>query len=187
MRPTPDSGGGQIALCPAPGTRLELGPIEVVRLAVAAPDDGDDLDVGRWQRRRTRMVGLELRLDAATLTEAARARRAALTAAGATEVTVRLGDDCVSVTAKVADGLASADVSMQAVLVGRGRLLRLLIGGIRVHGHLPTPSPLIAERLVAALVGGTTEGSDGLRAIGLLEYELDLANLIGWRLLPPAG
>ena len=182
LRPVPDSDRGQVELVPEPGQALAIGPLAIERLAVEASAD-DDLELARWQRRRTRLAAVVARLDLAALTDALAGRRDRLAAAGATEVTLAFTDDTVALTARIADGLAGAELSAHGALVSRGRVLRVVIGGVRVHGHLPTPAPIAVQRLLEA----ACDGLDAVRVVGLLELELDVATLATWRLLPPAG
>lgn len=193
LHPLPDRERGQIELAAGAGEALTIGPLVIDRLALAAGDAIDDGELGRWQRRRTRLASVRARVDAAALTAALAARRAALTAIGVGELTVTT-DDVIAVTARIADGLASADVSFQVGLSASGRMLRAIIGAIRVHGHLPTPAPLVVQRLIDAVLGDLGDAPrDGrgdpepIARAGLCEWVIDVAGLATWRLLPPAG
>ncbi|MBK9031265.1 MAG: hypothetical protein IPL61_08005 [Myxococcales bacterium] len=184
LSPMPDVPRGQIELVPAPGQHLAIGPLAIDRLALAAPSEGaGDLELARWQRRRTQLAAVSARVDAAALEAALATRREALAGAGITDVAIHFTDDTIAATARVADGLASAEVSFHAALVPRGRVVRVVVGGLRVHGHLPTPAPLIVQRLLEAACGG----GEGVRVVGLLELEVDVATVTTWQLLPPAG
>ncbi len=193
LHPLPDRERGQIELAAGAGEALTIGPLVIDRLALAAGDAIDDGELGRWQRRRTRLASVRARVDAAALTAALAARRAALTTIGVGELTVTT-DDVIAVTARIADGLASADVSFQVGLSASGRMLRAIIGAIRVHGHLPTPAPLVVQRLIDAVLGDLGDAPrDGrgdpepIARAGLCEWVIDVAGLATWRLLPPAG
>ncbi|MEZ4404799.1 MAG: hypothetical protein R3B06_32725 [Kofleriaceae bacterium] len=185
LRPSPDLPPGHVELTPAGGPPLALGPVTIERLTLAG-DAEDDLDLARWQRRRTRLAALTLRLDAGQLTALVAERADQLAAAGFTDVGLWTGGAQLGLTARVHDGLAVADLSARVALVPRGRTLRLLVGDIRVHGHLPTPGPLVAQRLVETL-GAAPDEAAVARTTSLLEVELDLAALVSWRLLPAAG
>ena len=91
--------------------------------------------------------------------------------------------------ARAADGLAAADVSFRIQLVHAGTQLRALASHIRVHGHLPTPGPVIADRMLAALLGATDAAGVAERphARGLCDVEIDLIGALLWHLMPPAG
>ncbi|MBL8620601.1 MAG: hypothetical protein JNK64_04830, partial [Myxococcales bacterium] len=186
LRPLPDRERGQIELAAGAGEPLAIGPLAIDRLALAAGDAIEDGELSRWQRRRTRLAAVRAHVDATALAEALAARRPALAAIGVTELTVTT-DDVVAVTARVADGLASADVSFQIGLCASGRMLRAIVGAIRVHGHLPTPAPLVVQRLIDAVLGDDRGDADPIRRAGLCEWVIDVAGLATWRLLPPAG
>jgi tetratricopeptide (TPR) repeat protein len=183
LRPTLDRDRGQVELALADGEPLALGPLVIERLALAAGPEATDQDVARWQRRRTRLAGLTLRIDEPALAAAVANRSRALAAAGVTDLALRVAEEGLALTAKVTDGLAAAELSAQLAVVARGRTVRVLLGSLRVHGHLPTPAPLVVQRALEVLVPG--EGP--LRVVGLLEVEVDLAELVAWQLLPPAG
>ncbi|MBK7073343.1 MAG: hypothetical protein IPH44_13670, partial [Myxococcales bacterium] len=75
-----------------------------------------------------------------------------------------------------------ADVSFQVGLCASGRMLRAIVGAIRVHGHLPTPAPLVVQRLIEAIVGDDDAATPRRSAApGLCEWVIDVA---GW---PPGG
>ena len=91
--------------------------------------------------------------------------------------------------ARAADGLAAADVSFRIQLANAGTHLRALASHIRVHGHLPTPGPVIADRILAALLGATDAPGvvERPHARGLCDVEIDLVGALLWHLMPPAG
>lgn len=197
------------------GVRLALGDLEAIgnlrvdlELEVPAAADEAALPAAqaleRYQRRRTRLGTLEVRVDQAALDRHVAARAAALAAAGFTDVRARIGEGEVSVTARVTDGLTSADVSFLVVAVARGGVVRVLATAARVHGHLPTPGPVLAHRILELGLGAPAApavdpiagrgeptapaaGRDGMRTAGLCEVELDAVTAILWRLLPAAG
>ncbi|HUQ06637.1 MAG TPA: hypothetical protein VM261_29240, partial [Kofleriaceae bacterium] len=191
------------------GVRLALGNLEAIAnlrvdLELEVPGDTAGTQVPatdivqRYQRRRTRLGALAVRVDQRALDLHVATRAAALAAEGYADVRARIGEGDISVTARVADGLASADVSFQIVAVARGGAVRLLATAVRVHGHLPTPGPLLAHRVLelalearAPVSPGASspglEGADRVTVIGLCEVELDAITAILWRLLPAAG
>lgn len=183
LRPAPDRDHGWVDLRPADGDVLRLGPLRIERLAVASEGASDD-DVARWQRRRTRLAALTVRLDADALAATVAERAEALAAVGVSQLAIRIDADALAVTAKITDGLAAAEVSAVAEPVARGRDLALLVGAVRVHGHLPTPAPLLVARILEVLVPAD---DDAVRITGLAELEVALAELAAWRILPPAG
>lgn len=143
----------------------------------------------RFQRRRTRLRALDVRIPAAALEERVAQVRRQLAALGVTQLQARLHDGFVSVRARAADGLAAADLSFRIQLVHAGTQLRALASMVRVHGHLPSPGPVIADRILGALLGATdTPGVvERPRVRGLCDVEIDLISGLLWHLMPPAG
>ncbi len=171
---------------------IAAGPLHIERLELDVTDLGTDpgsAAAERYQRRRTRLRALSIRALAATIDEHVEAARRHLAGLGITQVLVRLCDGFVSVRARAADGLAAADVTFRVHIANTGTHLRALASAIRVHGHLPTPGPVIADRILTALLGAT----DVLGVVerphtrGLCDVEVDLIGALLWHLLPPAG
>jgi Tfp pilus assembly protein PilF len=173
-------------------TELVAGPIVVERLELEVAEPGTDSGVDhaeRYQRRRTRLLSLAIRVPTATLDERVAHARRHLAGLGITNVAARLADGYVSVRARAADGLAASDVTFRILLANTGTQLRALASHIRVHGHLPSPGPVIADRILSALLGAT----DAVGVVerphvrGLCDVEVDLIGALLWTLLPPAG
>ncbi|MBV8760761.1 MAG: hypothetical protein JO257_25940 [Deltaproteobacteria bacterium] len=180
-------GVGRLAL-----TDQNVGALHVDRLELEVTDLGTDpgnAAAERFQRRRTRLRSLAVRLAPAALEERVEQVRRQLSGLGITNVHARLADGYVSVRARAADGLAAADVSMRIHAVHAGTHLRALASHIRVHGHLPTPGPVVADRVLAALLGATDAAGVAERphARGLCDVEIDLIGALLWNLMPPAG
>ncbi|HEX4450525.1 MAG TPA: hypothetical protein VH143_06635, partial [Kofleriaceae bacterium] len=184
-------GAGRLAL-----VELVAGPIIVERLELEVAEPGTDSGADhaeRYQRRRTRLRSLAIRVPNATLDDRVAHARRHLAGLGITNVAARLhaGDanGYVSVRARAADGLAAADVTFRILLANTGTQLRALASHIRVHGHLPSPGPVIADRILTALLGAT----DAVGVVerphvrGLCDVEIDLIGALLWALLPPAG
>ncbi len=176
-----------------------LGWLHVDRLELEIPDAGD-FDAAalpeRFQRRRTQLLIASLRVDARAIDARLVAAAPALAAQGVTAVVVRMLDGHAAITARVADGLAAADVSFRIHLAPSGLGVRVLCGEVRVHGHLPTPAPVLAHRILVTLLGAVEAvpgaASDGARAEqprvrGLCDVELDPLPALLWRLLPSRG
>ncbi len=163
--------------------RLEL---EVAELGT---DPGGTTPPERFQRRRTRLRSLTVKIPASAIEERVATVRRQLAALGVSQLSARLNDGFVSVRARAADGLAAADLSFRIQLVHAGTSLRALASVIRVHGHLPSPGPVIADRILAALLGATdTPGVvERPRVRGLCDAEIDLISGLLWHLMPPAG
>ena len=101
---------------------------------------------------------LTVRLAGHALEHRVAAVRKQLAALGITQVVARLNDGYVSVRARAADGLAAADLSFRMHVVSSGTHLRVLASHVRVLGHLPTPGPVLADRVLTALLGATDDG-----------------------------
>jgi lipopolysaccharide biosynthesis regulator YciM len=174
-------------------TQVGVGPIQIERLELEVSDLGTDpgpvVAAERFQRRRTRLSGLQLRIQATALGERVEAARRHLAGLGITQVHARLGDGFLSVRARAADGLATADLSFRVQLVCTSTQLRALASHIRVHGHLPTPGPVIADRILAALLGATDTAGvvERPRVRGLCDVEIDAVGAVLWHVLPASG
>ncbi|MCB9574757.1 MAG: hypothetical protein H6709_21990, partial [Kofleriaceae bacterium] len=164
--------------------------VHLDRLELEIPDSVEvDGDVERYQRRRTQLVVASLRVDQRAVEARVGLAAAALALQGVTALHVRLTDGAVSVTARVADGLAAADVSFRVLLAPSGLAVRALAGDVRVHGHLPTAGPVLAHRILATLLGASDEpsGAEVPRIRGLADVELQPLPALLWRLLPTRG
>ena len=167
-----------------------VGPLAVDTLELEVDDVGDPATTAdKLQRRRTRLRALTLHLGAAALDDRLAAVRRQLAGLGVTTVLARICDGYVSVRARATDGLAAADVSFHVQLVNAGTHLRALASHIRVHGHLPIPGPVIADRLLVALLGATDAAGvvERPHARGLCDVEIDLVGALLWQLMPPSG
>ena len=123
--------------------------VRVERLELAAPASGRaEAQPARLQRLRTRLAGLTLRVEQRGLDRHLATRATALARAGFGQVRGRIGEGDLAFTSRVSDGLATADVSFRVTALARGAAVRALAHTIRVHGHLPTPGPLLAHRLL---------------------------------------
>ncbi|MGE5185381.1 MAG: hypothetical protein ACM31C_25130, partial [Acidobacteriota bacterium] len=173
-------------------SELALGATVVERLELEVAELGTDpgtTRAERFQRRRTRLRKLAVRVPPAALAERVEAARRHLAGLGITQVHARPADGFISVRARAADGLATADLSFRVVLACSGTHVRALASHIRVHGHLPTPGPVLADRILVALSGATDAPgvSERPHARGLCDVELDVVGALLWQLMPPAG
>jgi hypothetical protein len=171
---------------------LAVGPVVVERLELEVTDLGTDPGVTpaeKFQRRRTRLRGLVVKMTIAALEERVDRVRKQLAALGLTQLNAKIGDGFVSVRARAADGLAAADISLRIQFVNAGANLRALATNIRVHGHLPTPGPIIADRVLTALFGATdlANVTERPHTRGLCDVEIDLVGALLWHLMPPSG
>jgi len=180
-------GVGRLAL-----VDLHAGPLHVERLELDVTDLGTNpgsAQAERYQRRRTRLRMLAVRAPAAALDAGIEGARRHLAGLGITQVAARLCDGFIAVRARAADGLAVADVTFRIQVANTGTHLRALASHIRVHGHLPTPGPVIADRILTALLGATDSAGvvERPHVRGLCDVEIDLVGALLWHLMPPAG
>ena len=180
-------GLGRLAL-----SDLTVGPLLVDRLELEVTDLGTDPGnavAEKFQRRRTRMRSITLRMTSAQLEARVEAVRRHLASLGVSQLSARLHDGFVSMRARAAEGLAAADLSFRIHFVSSGTHLRALASTVRVHGHLPTPGPVIADRVLVALLAATDAPNvvERPHARGLCDVEIDLVGAVLWHLLPPAG
>jgi tetratricopeptide (TPR) repeat protein len=173
--------------------RIERLELEIPELALdlrEAPDGGEPVAPERFQRRRARLRAAAFHIDPRAVERRLAEVAPALTRQGVSQAAVRCQSGHLAITARVADGLAAADVSLRIYLTGAGQTLRAVAGAVRVYGHLPTPGPVLAHRIMAAIVGapddGTTTGG-GPRLGGLCDVEIDALPAVLWRVLPPSG
>lgn len=169
-----------------------VGPLTLERLELEVTDLGTDpgnAAAERFQRRRTRLRSLSVKVAPAALDERVEQVRRQLAGLGITNLHARLADGYVSLRARAADGLAAADLSLRIHVVHAGTHLRALASHIRVHGHLPTPGPVLADRMLATLLGATDAAgiTERPHARGLCDVEIDLIGALLWNLMPPAG
>ena len=181
------AGVGRLVLAP-----MAVGPLAIGKLELEVADLGTDpgqAAAERFQRRRTRLRVLEVHARADALAARVAEVRKPLAGLGITQLAARLNDGFVSVRARAADGLAAADVSFRIVIANNGAHLRALASSVRVHGHVPTPGPVIADRILGALLGATeTPGViERPRTRGLCDVEIDLVGALLWNLMPPSG
>jgi len=181
------AGVGRLAL-----SDLPVGTVIVERLELEVAEMGTEpghAAAERYQRRRTGLRKLVGRVPQSALDERVESARRHLAGLGITAVQARLADGFASVRARAADGLATADVSFRVVIASSGTHLRALASHVRVHGHLPTPGPVLADRILVALTGATEAAGAGERPStrGLCDVELDVVGSLLWQLMPPAG
>ncbi len=180
-------GVGRLAL-----DSLPVGPLIVDRLELEVTDLGTDPGAAvaeRYQSRRTRLRAIAMRITASRLDERLEQVRRHLAGLGVSQISARLNDGFISIRARAADGLAAADLSFRIHFVSAGTHLRALASTVRVHGHLPSPGPLIADRILVALFGATDAPNvvERPHARGLCDVEIDLVGALLWYMLPPSG
>jgi Tfp pilus assembly protein PilF len=181
------AGVGRLAL-----EKLPVGSLIIDRLELDIAELGTDPGTQvpeRYQRKRTRLRSMAIRLSAQALDERVAACRKHLSGLGITQLSAKMNDGFVSVRARAADGLAAADVSFRVHIASAGTHLRALASTVRVHGHLPTPGPIIVDRILAALLGATDAAGvvERPHVRGLCDVEIDVVGALLWQVLPPAG
>ncbi len=168
------------------------GALVVDRLELEVTDLGTDpgpAAAERFQRRRTRLRALAVRATPSAIELRVDSVRRHLAGLGISQLAVKLHDGYVSVRARAADGLAAADLSFRIYVASAGPNLRALATTVRVLGHLPTPGPIIADRILSAILGATETAGilERPHARGLCDVEIDLVHALLWSLMPPAG
>ena len=180
-------GVGRLAL-----VDLHAGPLHIERLELDVTDlstNPGNTHAEKYQRRRTRLRMLAVRAPVAALEAGVEAARRHLAGLGITHVGTKLCDGFVAVRARAADGLAAADLTFRIQVANTGTHLRALASHVRVHGHLPTPGPAIADRILTALLDATDVVGvlERPHVRGLCDVEIDLIGALLWHLMPPAG
>ena len=180
-------GVGRLAL-----VDLQAGLLHIERLELEVTDLGTNpgaTQAERYQRRRTRLRRLAVRTSPAALEAGVDGARRHLAGLGITQVSAKLCDGYVAVRARAADGLAAADVTFRVEVANTGTNLRALASHVRVHGHLPTPGPVVADRILTALLDATDAAGvvERPHVRGLCDVEIDLVGALLWHLMPPAG
>ena len=180
-------GVGRLAL-----VDIHAGPLHIERLELDVTDLGTNpgtVQAEKFQRRRTRLRTLAVRAPVAALDAGVEAARRHLAGLGITHVGAKLCDGFVAVRARAADGLAAADLTFRIQLANTGTHLRALASHVRVHGHLPTPGPAIADRILTALLDATDVAGvlERPHVRGLCDVEIDMVGALLWHLMPPAG
>ncbi|MDX2092524.1 MAG: tetratricopeptide repeat protein, partial [Kofleriaceae bacterium] len=174
----------------------DLGPLQIERLELEVADPTTAITASqaapiaeRYQRRRTRLRSLALRISSLHLEARVAQVTRQLAGLGITQLSARLNDGFISVRARAADGLAAADLSFRVHFATAGSHLRALGSTVRVHGHLPTPGPVIADRILGALFSASDVPNlvERPHARGLCDVEIDVVGALLWQLLPPAG
>ncbi len=141
-----------------------------------------------FQRHRTRVRLASLRVDNLDLDRFLATRVGTLAELGVNQLEVRTCDGYLAAECRVREGPHVADLTFR-VSPARGDdpvSLRLVIHDARIYGFLPTPAPLVAHRIVAAILGAAGD-SGPARVEGLGLFTIAPLRTFLWNTLPPAG
>lgn len=178
------SGEGRLTLSGFAAGLFQVGQLELI-----VTDASADAEPQQYQNRRSQLRCLALRTTPVTLAERVAAAERELAGHGVTSLTARFCSGFISVCGHLVDGPSAAAVTFRIDLATAGRHLRALASDVRVHGYLPTPGPVIADRIAAALLGATeaSEFADRPRRRSLCDVEVDAISAALWHVMPPAG
>lgn len=178
------SGEGRLTL-----SGFAAGLFQVEQLELLVTDASIDAEPQQYQNRRTQLRSLALRTSAVTLGERVAVAERELAGHGITALTARFCSGFVSVCGHVVEGPSAAAITFRIDLAIAGRHLRALASEIRVHGYLPTPGPVIADRMLIALLGAeeASDFADRPRRRSLCDVEVDAIGAALWHVMPPAG
>jgi tetratricopeptide (TPR) repeat protein len=187
-------------------TRLNGGAagIHIARLELEIPNLRFPFDVSgdatRFQTRRCNLAGAELRLDEEEL-QAWLGTRAALERFGLTQLSARLVEGAVAVSARARVGERETALTARLRLCPDGQRLQVFVDEVRAFGFLPAPAPLLAVSLALGLGATSSDGEvarPGPAALlhhgepalvldGIDRITLNPIELLLWHALPPAG
>lgn len=169
-----------------------FGWLRVERLELDVPGLSLPVDLSAgpeiFQRHRTRVRLASLRVDNLDLDRFLASRVGTLAELGVDQLEVRTCDGYLAGECRVREGPHVADLTFR-VSPARGDdpvSLRLVVHDARVYGFLPTPAPLVAHRIAAALLGAAGDGGPA-RVEGLGLFAIAPLRTFLWNTLPPAG
>lgn len=170
--------------------------LEVPRVPDASgTENGADLPLERFQRRRTHVRAASLRIAPAGLHAYVNALQPRLHEAGLADMKVHCRDGFLSLAARVTEGKNKADATCRIYLAATGLDMLVLVDRPRVYGYLPSPMPLIAHRLCAGFLDVAAADAERTRAagsyyprtVGLGQFTLAPLHALLWNTMPPAG
>ncbi len=141
-----------------------------------------------YQRIRSEVVSAQLQMRQEHMNAYVAGCGAALSSLGVDELELRCCEDYVGLTARVRESALVADLSARLYFSSEGDQVRISCGQPRVYGHIDTPAPIIAHRLMRALFRVEDEryaGERGLADLMIRPLEAALFHCLpaaGWRL-----
>src|SRR5688500_13766441 len=147
-------GAGKLTL----GRRTFFGWLHLDRLELEVPNLRLPVDLATgaeaFQRHRTRARMASLRMEQADLDRFVALRVPVLEALGVEELRVTCGDGTLCASGRVRESGQVGELTARIHLDADGERIRFACGRALVYGYLPTPAPLIAHRIIAAMLGG---------------------------------
>ena len=148
-------GAGKLTL----GRRTFFGWLHLDRLELEVPNLRLPVDLATgaeaFQRHRTRARLASLRMEQADLDRFVALRAPALEDLGVEELRVTCGDGHLCASGRVRESGQVGELTARIYLDADGERVRFACGRALVYGYLPTPAPLIAHRVIAAILGGS--------------------------------
>ncbi|HEY8141506.1 MAG TPA: tetratricopeptide repeat protein [Kofleriaceae bacterium] len=148
-------GAGKLTL----GRRTFFGWLHLDRLELEVPNLRLPVDLATgaeaFQRHRTLARVASLRMEQADLDRFLALRVPALEDLGVEELRVTCGDGYLGLNGRVRESGQVGELTARVYLDAEGERIRFACGRALVYGYLPTPAPLIAHRVIAAVLGGS--------------------------------
>ena len=141
-----------------------------------------------YQRIRSDVVSAQLQMRQEDMDAYVAGLGVALSGLGVDELELRCCDGYVGLAARIRESALVADLSARLYLSSSGDRIRISCGQPRVYGHLDTPAPIIAHRLMSALFQVDDEryaSETGLADLTLRPLHATLFHCLpaaGWRL-----
>ena len=128
---------------------LNLSDLEL-RVPSSIPPLPEDLagQANAFQRIRSQVMAARLSMAQADIDTYVSGCGAALAALGVDELVLSCSDSYIGLSARVRESALVADLSARIYLSSHEDQLRVSCGHPRVYGHLDTPAPVLAHRLV---------------------------------------
>jgi tetratricopeptide (TPR) repeat protein len=147
-------GTGKLTL----GRRTFFGWLHLDRLELEVPNLRLPVDLATgaeaFQRHRTRARVASLRMEQGDLDTFVAMRAASLEHLGVEELRVTCGDGSLCVSGRVREGGQVGELTARIYVDAEREVVRFACGRALVYGYLPTPAPLIAHRILGAVLGG---------------------------------
>ena len=145
-------GAGKLTL----GRRTFFGWLHLDRLELEVPNLRLPVDLATgaeaFQRHRTLARVASLRMEQADLDRFVALRAPALEDLGVEELRVTCGEGTLCLSGRVRESGQVGELTARIYLDAEGERIRFACGRALVYGYLPTPAPLIAHRIIAAVL-----------------------------------